>query len=385
LLPIRAADTLVQQEHNSSELKGIHHGGENDMETNEVLAIIGGRVNEELLKRNEYLALENAILRSKIEGRIKFTDDECRRLAILAKDLGKKAMADIGPVVTPETLMTWYRKLVAEEFDSSKNREARGRPRVDTEIEDLVLQFACENDGWGYDRIAGAIQNLGYEISDETVGNILKRHGIPPVHGRKKGMSWAEFLETHKDVLVGCDFFTVEVLTPLGIFTMYVLFFIKLGSREVHVAGITPSPSERWMKQVARNVTMAGVGFLDGCKYLLMDRDSKFCPSFRFILRSAGVDPIRLPAKSPNLNSVAERWVLSIKSECLSRLILFGERSLGNAVAQYLDHYHQERNHQGLDNVIPFPKTAEVPSNTGPIQCRDRLGGLLKFYYREAV
>jgi putative transposase len=342
-------------------------------------------VNKELLKRNEYLALENAILRSKIEGRIKFTDDERRRLAVLAKDLGKKAMADIGPIVTPETLMTWYDKLVAEKFDSSKNREAPGRPRVDTEIEDLVLQFAWENDGWGYDRIAGVIQNLGYEISDETVGNILKRHGIPPVHGRQKGMSWVEFLDTHKDVLVGCDFFTVEVLTPLGIFTMYVLFFIKLGSREVHVAGITPSPSERWMKQVARNVTMAGVGFLDGCKYLALDRDSKFCSSFRFILRSAGVDPIRLPTKSPNLNSVAERWVLSIKSECLSRVILFGERSLENAIAQYLDHYHQERNHQGLDNVIPFPKTAEVPSNTGPIQRRDRLGGLLKFYYREAV
>jgi putative transposase len=138
------------------------------METNEVLAIIGGRVNEELLKRNEYLALENAILRSKIEGWIKFTDDERRRLAVLAKDLGKKAMADIGPVVTPETLMTWYRKLIAEKFDSSKNREGPGRPRVDSKIEDLVLQFARENDSWGYDRIAGATQNLGYEISDET-------------------------------------------------------------------------------------------------------------------------------------------------------------------------------------------------------------------------
>jgi putative transposase len=355
------------------------------METNEALAIIGGRVNEELLKRNEYLALENAILRSKVEGKIKFTDDERRALAVLAKGLGKEALAEIGPIVTPETLMTWYRKLISQKLDSSKNREGSGRPRIDPEIEELVLRFARENDSWGYDRIAGAIKNLGHDISDETVGKILKRNGISPVRGRKKGMSWSEFLQTHKDVLVGCDFFTAEVLTPMGIFTMYVLFFIKLDTREVHVAGLTPSPSEAWMKQVARNLTMAGVGFLDGRKYLIMDRDSKFCSSFRFILRSAGIEPIRLPARSPNLNSYSERWVVSIKSECLSKLISFGERSLEKAVAQYLEHYHQERNHQGLDNVIPFPQKEKDSSTTGPVRRRDRLGGLLKFYYREAV
>jgi hypothetical protein len=170
-------------------------------------------------------------------------------------------------------------------------------------------------------------------------------------------------------------------------FTYYVLFFIKIGSREVHIAGATPSPNEAWMKQIARNVTMAGIGFLDGCKYVLIDRDSKYCASFRAILRSSGVKSIRLPAWSPDLNSYAERWVLTVKSECLWKLILVGEQSLWNALKQFVEHYHEERNHQGLDNVIPFSKNQgdDATANFGPIQRKDRLGGLLKFYYREAA
>jgi len=277
--------------------------------------------------------------------------------------------------------------LISGKFDSSKGRQGPGRPRINYEIEALVLRFAQENSSWGYDRIAGAVQNLGYKISDETVGNILKRHGILPSRGRKGGMSWAEFLETHKDVLMRCDFFTAEVLTPMGLFTYYVLFFIKIGSREVHIAGVTPSPSEPWMKQVARNLTMAGIGFLENCRYVLLDRDKKFCLSFRAMLRSAGVEPIRLPAMSPNLNAYSERWVLSVKSECLSKLILFGEQSLYNALKQFITHYHEERNHQGLDNVIPFPERNldGEETDSGPVLRRDRLGGLLKYYHREAA
>ena len=273
------------------------------MKTTEVMAIIGGHVNEELLKRNEYLAAENEILRSKIKGRIKFTDYERRRLAKLGKDLGRKALKDIGSIVKPDTIFTWYRKLIAEKFDSSKNRKSPGRPRVSKDIEQLVLKIAQENRTWGYDRIAGAIANLGHQISDQTVGNILKQHDIPPVKGSNNGMPWAEFLESHKDVLVGCDFFSTEVLTPVGLITYYVLFFIKIGSREVHIGGITPCPDENWMKQIARNITMADIGFLNGCKYILLDRDKKFCLSFRKLLKDSGVKPIRLPVCSPNLNS----------------------------------------------------------------------------------
>ena len=194
-------------------------------------------------------------------------------------------------------------------------------------------------------------------------------------------------METHRDVLVGCDFFTAEVLTPLGIFTHCVLFFIKIGSLEVHIAGVTPSPRELWMKQIPRNPTLADIGFLVGCKYVLLDRDSKFCPVFRGMLRSAGLEPIRLPARSPDLNAYSERWVLSVKSECLSKRILLGERRRANALTQYMVHYHEERNHQGLANVIPFPNKDlnEEEGNWGPVQRHDRLGGLPKYYYSEVA
>ena len=352
------------------------------MKKNEVMAIIGGHVDEELLKRNEYLAAENEILRSKIEGRLLFTDDERRRLAVLGKNLGRKALAEIGPVFKPETILGWFRELIAKKFDSSKVPRKPGRPMIDIKIERLVLKIARENSCWGYDRIVGALANLGYKVSDQTVGNILRRYGIPPAQGRNRGMAWSDFLELHRDVIVACDFFTAEVFTSTGLSTYYVLFFIKIGKREVHVAGVTKWPNESWMKQIARNIAMDEVGFLNGSRYLLMDRDTKFCCSFRSILKSVGIKSIRLPPKSPNLNAYAERWVLSAKTECLSKLVLFGEQSLRRALRQYVIHYHQERNHQGLDNVIPFPQTF---SDSGPIQRSDRLGGLLKFYHRNAA
>ena len=192
------------------------------METAEVMAIIGGHVDKELLKRNEYLAAENEILLSKIKGHIKFTDDERSRLAKLGKELGRKALADIGPIVKPETIIAWYRKLIAEKFDSSKSPRKAGRPKKEKELEILVVRIAQENDTWGYDRIAGAVTNLGYEICDEIVGNILRRRGIRPVRGRHRGMPWFEFIEQQQDVLVGCDFFTAEVFTPMGLITYYV-------------------------------------------------------------------------------------------------------------------------------------------------------------------
>ena len=231
-------------------------------------------------------------------------------------------------------------------------------------------------------RSRGALVNLGYEISDQTVGNVLRRHGLPPAPERKRTTTWAAFIRTHVALLAGTDFFTAEVLTLRGLVTYYVLFFIHLESRRVDIAGITVHPDELWMKQIARNVSMECCGALRDCRYLLHDRDTKFTRSFRAILISGGVEPLALPARSPNLNAYAERWVRSVKEECLSNVILFGERSLRRALREYVEHFHAERNHQGKGNVLLFPRNTD---REGPVRCRERLGGLLRYYHREAA
>jgi transposase InsO family protein len=186
-------------------------------------------------------------------------------------------------------------------------------------------------------------------------------------------------------VLVATDFFTAEVWTLGGLVTYYVLFFIHLGSRKVHIAGVTPHPHEAWMVQVARHVTMEEWGFLASGQYLIHDRDGKYCPAFHQIIDAAGVKRVPLPPRSPNLNAYAERWVRSVKEECLARLILFGEASLRHALTQYVEHFHHERNHQGKGNVLLFPAVSQSPAREGSIQCRERLGGLLKYYERKAA
>ena len=356
------------------------------MKAVEALTLISGRVSQEILLRNEYLAAENEILRSRLGTRVALTQSERVRLAKIRKKLGKRALHGVSTIVKPETILGWYRRLVAQKFDGSKNRKKRGRPRVDVAVERLVLEMAEANASWGYDRIVGALRNLGYNISDQTVGNILQRNGIPPAPRRKPAIPWAEFIKMHEDVLTACDFFTAEVFTPAGLITYYILFFIKIGSRDVHIAGMTPHPNEAWMMQVARNVTMNDWGFLDGQRYLIHDRDSKFSVAFSEMIRSAGVEPIKLPARSPNLNAFAERWVRSVKFESLSRTILLGENSLRHILAEFCSHYREERNHQGKDNVLLFPTGDHaLRANGAPIECKERLGGLLKFYHRKAA
>jgi transposase InsO family protein len=336
--------------------------------------------------RNEYLVAENRILKDQLKTPLRLTDAERITLAEIAHRLGRKALEDIANAAKPDTIMGWYRKLIARKFDGSKARRYPGRPRIEPELEDLVVRMAKENVDWGYDRIVGALANLGYILSDETVGNILRRNGIRPAPERKHTTTWTDFIRTHMSVLAGTDFFTVEVLTLRGLVTYYVLFFIHLESRKVEVSGITPHPNERWMKQIARNVTMDEWGFLGSRRYLIHDRDTKFTDSFRAIVRSSQVEPLKLPARSPNLNAFAERWVKSVKEECLSKLILFGERSLRHALREYLMHFHQERNHQGKGNVLLFPSRHEpAPSRERSVRCRERLRGLLRYYHSEAA
>ncbi len=351
-----------------------------------ILAYITGTVEQELLLRNEYLAAENRILKAQLKTPLRLTDAERVTLAEIAHRLSRKALEDVAKAAKPDTIMGWYRRLIARKFDGSKSRQYPGRPRIDGEIEQLVVRMAKENTDWGYDRIVGAMANLGYTLSDQTVGNILRRHGILPAPARKRTTTWADFIRTHMAVLAGTDFFSVEVLTLRGLVTYYVLFFIHLESRKVEIAGVTPHPNERWMKQMARNVTMDGWGFLDNCRYLIHDRDTKYCESFRNIIESGDVKTLPLPARSPNLNAFSERWVKSVKDDCLSKLILFGETSLRRALCEYLVHYHAERNHQGKSNVLLFPTATKAMNRVdGSVGCKERLGGLLKYYHREAA
>jgi transposase InsO family protein len=212
----------------------------------------------------------------------------------------------------------------------------------------------------------------------------LKRNGIDPAPERGKRVTWNQFLSAHWDVLAAADFFTVEVWGLRGLVTFYVFFVIELATRRIEIAGIAPGPSEAWMMQIGRNLTDPVEGFLANKKLLIIDRDSKYSAAFRTLLAEAGVEPVRLPPRSPNLNAYAERFVRSIKDECLSRVIFFGERSLRKATREFAAHYHTERNHQGLGNRL-IEADGPDDSAIGGVRCRERLGGMLRFYFRPAA
>jgi len=331
----------------------------------------------------DYLIEENRVLKEQLEGhRLRFTDEQRIRLAVKAKVLGRRALDELETRVTPDTLLAWHRKLIAKKWTYA--RKGPGRPRVRQEITDLVLRMARENTSWGYDRIQGALDNLGHVVAPNTVKNILKRHGIEPKPERAKRTSWKTFLKAHWDVMAATDFFTVEVWTLRGLLTYYVLFVMRLKTRAVHIAGFTTTPNSAYMKQVARNLIDVSDGFLLDGRYLVMDRDTKYTEAFRDFLDREGVKPVRCPVRAPNCNAFAERFVRSIREECLDRIILFGEASLRRALREYVVHFRGERNHQGLGNRLLEP--CATGNSTGrPIQCRERLGGTLNFYFREAA
>jgi len=273
--------------------------------------------------------------------------------------------------------------LIAKKYDGSKRR-GPGRPPVVAEIRALVVRMAMDNRSWGYTRIQGALANIGHDVSRGAIATILREDGLEPARERVKKTTWTEFLKTHWDVLAATDFFTVDVWTGRGLTRFAVLFVIDISTRSVEIAGIVSEPDSAWMSQVSRNVTDATDGFLRGKRFLIHDRDPLFTVAFGETLAGAGVQVVRLPAHSPNLNAYAERFVRTIKESCLDRLILVGEASLRRAVAEFMEHYHRERNHQGLGNqlIVPVPARA---SGDERILSRERLGGLLKYYHRPAA
>ena len=351
-----------------------------------LIAMVAGWLQRHQQQVITYLLEENRVLKAHLgSSRLRLTDTERRRLAVLAHPLGRKRLKEIATLVTPDTLLRWYKRLIAAKFDGSTQRRRCGRPRVAEEIEQLVVQMAEENTTWGYRRIQGALANLGHRLDKLTVRNILRRHHLEPAPQRREaGMSWAQFLKLHGEVLAATDFFTVEVATWHGLVTYYVLVVMELATRRVQVAGITPHPTAAFMQQCARQLTDPFDGFLLGKHYLLHDRDTKFTSAFDALLKASGIEPVLIPPRSPNLNAHCERFIRSIKEEALEQMILLGEHALSYAIHQYLTHSHTERNHQGLANQLIAPEP-DLGSHSGQVRRRDRLGGVLRYYYRDVA
>ncbi len=347
-----------------------------------IITATAGWLNQRQADVIDYLIEQNRVLLELHGGKCpRLTDGQRRRLAVKAKAVGRKGLFGIPTLFLPDTLLGWHRKLIAMKHDYSNRRRGRGRPPIMKEIRELIVRFATDNSSWGYTRIMGALENVGHVVGRTTIANVLKDNGIVPAPERGKRTKWRDFLSTHWDLFAATDFFSVEVWTRKGLVTYYVLFFIELSTRRVEIAGITPNPNDAFMVQVGRNLVDCESGFLRGKRYFIHDRDGKYTPQFIRILKDCGVKNIKLPRRSPNLNAYAERFVRSIQEECLDKLILFGERSLRRAISEYMVHFLTERNHQGLENKLIDGHVTDGP---GAVECRARLGGLLKYYHRAA-
>jgi hypothetical protein len=286
---------------------------------NLLTVMLAGWITRDQRKVIEYLLAENRVYRERLgRTRLCLTDDQRRLLAVKGKVLGRKLLADVASIVTPDTILRWHRRLIAKKWDTSDRRKKQGRPTTAEEIAKLIVKFAQENPDWGYTRIGGALANLGHTISRTTIAGILKAHGLEPAPDRPT--RWRDFLTAHWESLAACDFLTAEVWTLQGLTTFYILVAIELGSRRVKIAGVTTEPRSVWMRYAAEHMVVAKDGdaeqaFLADAKYLVHDRDTKFCRSFSSVLAEHGVETVKLPARSPNLNGYTAcctslvRWV----------------------------------------------------------------------------
>lgn len=347
-----------------------------------VLALAGW-LNRHQQDAVDYLREENRILRAKLgPRRLRFTDRERRRLAIRGKALGRALLAQVATLVSPDTILAWHRKLVAKKWSFPTGRH--GNAEEMKAITKHVVRMARENPTWGYDRLQGALANLGHTVAPNTIRNILRRNGIEPAPERGKHTSWKTFLKSHASTIFAADFFTTEVWTLRGLVTHHTFFVIHHATRAVRIIATTVNPNEVFMGQLARVLTDPVDGFLRSARFLILDRDPRFSAAFRGLLEGAGVTPLRCPPRSPNCNAIAERWVKSVKTECLRRMIFFGTASLDRALREFEAHYASERCHQGIGNVLIAP-VDDVGHRHGRVVRRERLGGLLSFYHRRVA
>jgi putative transposase len=346
------------------------------------MAILKGFLNRRQQDEIAYTREENRVLKEILgHRRLRFTDVQRKRLAIRGKALGRGPLSRIATLVTPDTILGWHRKLVARKWTFPGG--AHGNAEAMKSITKHVVRMARENVTWGHDRLQGALKNLGHLVCPNTIKAILLRNGIQPAPIRGRRTPWSTFLKAHAKSIFAADFFTTEVWTWRGLVTHYTLFVIHHATRAVRIVATTVHPGELFMDQVAKMLTDPVDGFLRNARHLIIDRDSHFTAKFRSGLKDAGVDAIRIPASAPNCNAYAERFVRSIKDECLDKMIFFGTSSLDRALFEYGRHFLEERNHQGIGNELIEPDPGTT-STVGVVRRRESLGGLLSFYYRRA-
>ncbi|MBA3844292.1 MAG: transposase [Actinobacteria bacterium] len=324
----------------------------------------------------ELLALrhELAVLRRQAPG-LRLRPADRAFLAALARLLPPDRRR--GLLVTPQTLLRWHRELVRRKW--AQPPRGRGRPPLEKHVRHLVLRFARENPRWGYPRIAGELLKLGIRVSPSSVRRILLAAGLEPAP-RRIGPSWSQFIRQQAASIIACDFFTVETLS---LRRYYVLFFIELESRRVHIAGCTTNPTGAWVTQQARNLSLTGL--LEQRRFLIRDRDSKFSGAFDEVFRSEGITVIQTPVRAPKANAHAERFVRTIRNECLDWLLVIGRRHLEHTLRAFIAHYNAQRPHRGLQLRTPVTITRPPLANAEQIQRTDLLGGLIHEYSATAA
>jgi transposase InsO family protein len=277
-------------------------------------------------------------------------------------------------IVTPATLLRWHRRLVAKRWTYVR---PAGRPPLRREMREVALRLAHDNPRWGYQRIVGEMKGLGMVVSATTVRTWLRARGVGPA-GKRRGMTWREFIRAHRESLLAVDFFTVETI---WLQRLYVLFFIELGSRRVHLAGCTRNPHAPWVIQQGRQLMWTFAERAEPLRFLIRDRDQKFTAGFDAVFRSDGIEVIRTPFRAPQANGAAERFVRTVRSECLDWLLILDGRHLDQVLGVFVDHYNTHRPHRALALTPPHPRRAKHPDWSGArIQRRDRLGGVIHEY-----
>jgi len=347
-----------------------------------LLLLLANATHRDMVAQIQYLKAENAILRSKLPKRITVTPAERARLVKLGSKV-RKFIGELISIVSPRTFLRWVAESKKETKASDKPKRKPGRPRTPQEISELILRLARENH-WGYTRILGELKKLGIKsVSKSTVRNILKAASLEPGPDRGEG-SWDQFVRMHAESLWACDFLSKKIWTLRGLVDYFVIIWINVKSREVIVSPATATPDSAWVTQQARNFLHDASDRGKEVGHLIHDWDTKFPAQFDAILESQGAEIHRLGPVKPNLNAYAERVIQSIQQECLDHFVVLGEKHLNHLVSEYVEHYNTERPHRALEKP---PLSADLPEATANsrVVCKERLGGLLKHYYRQAA